>query len=228
MIFGGLIKNSFVDYPQNISAVIFTAGCNMDCWYCHNKNLITVTQNTMDRQEKLKTEIFDFLNERKNFLDGVVISGGEPTIYEDLQIFITQIKALGYKVKLDTNGTNPACIKKLLDSNLVDYIAMDIKAPFNKYATIIKTKFNISDIKKSINLIMSSKIDYEFRTTFALPLEKNDLVQIAQSIIGAKHYYIQKYKSYNLDDLSVSLPSELLQAQVECSKFVKNCVTRGL
>jgi len=228
MIFGGFIKNSFVDYPQNISAVIFTAGCNMDCWYCHNKNLITVTKDIIDKQEKLKTEVFDFLNECKNFLDAVVISGGEPTIYEDLYLFVTQIKALGYKVKLDTNGTNPACIEKLLNNNLLDYIAMDIKAPFLKYSAITKTKFNINDIKKSINLIMSSKIDYEFRTTFAPPLEKNDLVQIAQSILGAKHYYIQKYKSYNLDDLSVNLSLELSQAQIECSKFVNNCATRGL
>ncbi|MCK9575442.1 MAG: anaerobic ribonucleoside-triphosphate reductase activating protein [Clostridia bacterium] len=230
MIIGGYVKNSFVDYPQNISAVIFTVGCNMNCWYCHNKNLITMSEKIKGQQKKLKTEIFDFLRNHRCFLDAVVISGGEPTLQNDLFEFIIAIKSMGYKVKLDTNGTNPDCIHKLIKNKLVDYIAMDIKAPLNKYNTITETNNNLKDIEKSIKLIMDSLIDYEFRTTFAPPLTVDELVQIAQIITGANNYCIQKYRPCNdLDNITEILPikSTMLQAQLKCCKFVKQCNLRG-
>ncbi len=188
MNIGGIVKNSFVDYPQKISCVIFTIGCNMNCWYCHNKHLLHNDCKKLDEQE-----IFNFLKEHKTFLDGVVISGGEPTLQSDLEDFIIKIKKLGYLVKLDTNGTNYKLLKKLIDNKYIDYVAMDIKAPLENYSLITSTK-KLDDIKSSIELLKQNCIDYEFRTTFSPDLTVSDIAKIAKGILGAKSYSIQKYE----------------------------------
>ena len=131
MNIGGLVKNSFVDYPQQIAAVIFTNGCNMNCWYCHNQDLITGTRARIPEDF-----VLSYLKERKNKIDGVVITGGEPTLQIDLLPFIKKIKDMGYLVKLDTNGSNPNILEELISLKLIDYIAMDIKAPKNKLNSI--------------------------------------------------------------------------------------------
>lgn len=190
MKIAGFVKQSLVDYPGKIAAALFTQGCNMNCVFCHNRCLIGETQqNTVTGDE-----IFAFLQKRKGFLDGVVVTGGEPTLQSDLQGFIKRIKDLGYPVKLDTNGTNPEVIEKLLDKNLVDYIAMDIKAPMKKLREISRSEVDESAILKSISLIMNSDVDYEFRTTYCPQLIERDITEICKLIKGAKRYVIQQYR----------------------------------
>jgi len=183
----GFVKNSLIDYPKHISCVVFTPGCNMNCWYCHNKQIINLNEGTINEKE-----IFDFLGDRKKFIDGVVISGGEPTLQPDLINFIKQIKKLQFKVKLDTNGTNFKTVKTLIDNNLIDYIAIDIKAPLNSYNKI--TSFsNITDLKKCIEYVKNSNIEYEFRTTYAPNLTFKDIINILSLIKGAKNYSLQAF-----------------------------------
>ncbi len=168
MKIGGLYPFTLSDYPGCCAAIIFTIGCNFRCPYCHNKKLLARTAKQISIEQ-----IFGFLKAKQGRLDGVVISGGEPTIQQDLYPFIRQIKNLDYKVKLDTNGTNPIMLKKLLDDNLVDYVAMDIKAPFPLYHQLAGAKVAIADIEKSIAVITNSRVRYLFRTTW----DKNLLTQ---------------------------------------------------
>lgn len=191
MKFAGLIKTSFVDYPRQIAAVVFTLGCNFDCWYCHNRQLISEGDKKIELIDE--KEILDFLRSRVGQLDGVVVSGGEPTLQKDLKQFIIKVKNLGFMVKLDTNGTNPKLLQELIDENLLDFVAMDIKTSFDKYESLIMKRCDIDNIKKSINILMSSQIDYEFRTTFSPDVETEDIEEIAKHIAGAKSYVIQKY-----------------------------------
>ena len=186
MKIGGFLKQSFVDYPSNITAVIFTNGCNYNCWYCHNKGLI-------DNNSKTKyslDEILEFLKSRKNFLDAVTISGGEPTLQPDLEEVVDKIKEIGLKVKLDTNGTNPHILKKLLPK--LDYVAMDIKNSLLNYYKITNNP-QIDKIQESIEILKNSNIDYEFRTTYSPDITFEDFEKIGQLICGAKAYFIQTY-----------------------------------
>ena len=191
MKIGGLQKVSLIDYPGLISAIIFLQGCNFKCSYCHNPELVDSKLFQPCIKEK---EVLDFLNMRRGKLDAVVITGGEPTIHDGLALFIKQIKKMGFAVKLDTNGSQPQVIKNLLDEKLLDLIAMDIKAPLEKYKDIVKTQVNPDSIKESIRLILKSKISYEFRTTVVQSqLEEKDILQIGKMIVGAKHYVLQKF-----------------------------------
>jgi pyruvate formate lyase activating enzyme len=191
MKIGGLQKVSLIDYPGLISAIIFLQGCNFKCSYCHNPELVDSKLFQPCIKEK---EVLDFLNMRRGKLDAVVITGGEPTIHDGLALFIKQIKKMGFAVKLDTNGSQPRVIKNLLDEKLLDFIAMDIKAPLEKYKDIVKTQVNPDSIKESIRLILKAKIPYEFRTTVvASQLEEKDILQIGKMIAGAKHYVLQKF-----------------------------------
>ncbi len=190
MIIGGLQRVSLIDYPGEISAVLFTVGCNFRCPYCHNPELVTRKAQKLDIDS-----LFDFLKKRVGKLSAVSITGGEPTLHYDLVEFIERIRLLGYKkIKLDTNGTNPYMLKKLIDKELITYIAMDIKAPFEKYETVTDSKCDLENIKKSMDIIQSGKVDYEFRTTVVKGLiEKDDIINIAGIIKGAKSYYIQRF-----------------------------------
>ncbi|MCG8484765.1 MAG: anaerobic ribonucleoside-triphosphate reductase activating protein [Clostridia bacterium] len=186
----GQIKSSFIDYPSNICTVIFLGGCNFNCGYCHNPDI--VRRKGMSIKEE---DFFKFLEKRKKYLDGVCISGGEPTLYESLCEFIQKIRSFGYKVKLDTNGTNPKVLKQLMDHNWIDYIAMDLKAPLRRYTEITGTNVNIDEIQESIEKIMVSDIDYEFRTTIAKEiLSKEDINEIIKLIPNAKRYCIQNFR----------------------------------
>ncbi|MDD3397790.1 MAG: anaerobic ribonucleoside-triphosphate reductase activating protein [Clostridia bacterium] len=191
---GGFLKQSFIDYPGTICAVIFTSGCNFKCWYCHNSQLI----NDASSSQISLAEIYDFLKSRKKFLEGVVISGGEPTLQADLKEVARAIKQLGYKVKLDTNGSNPQVLQSLLDENLIDYVAMDIKTCLRNYNEIINTYKDFSDeLKKSIEIIKNSKVDYEFRTTFSPDISLGDIKEIADLAKDSKAFYLQKYTAEN-------------------------------
>ena len=191
MKIGGLQKVSLIDYPGLICATIFLQGCNFKCSYCHNPELV----DTRLFQPCIKeNEVLDFLNMRGGKLDAVTITGGEPTIQDDLAPFIKKIKKMKFAVKLDTNGSQPQVIKTLLDEKLLDFIAMDIKAPLEKYKSVVKVPVNSDLIKESIKLILRSKIPYEFRTTIVeSQLDEKDILQIAELISGANSYVLQKF-----------------------------------
>ena len=203
MIPAGFQKNSFIDYPGKISCVVFVSGCNFKCPYCHNPELAAPELAAKDASSSPLSldDIFDFLNKRKGFTDGVVITGGEPTLCESVLEFMEKVKNLGYKVKLDTNGSRPSFLKKLIGLSVVDYVAMDIKTdPFN-YAPFFIEKYNPEDILKSIHLIMASAKDYEFRTTCVKPFVDQDIIRnICEHIKGAKRYCLQKFSPTNVLD----------------------------
>lgn len=209
MHIAGLQKSSLIDYPEKIACIIFTQGCNFRCGYCHNPELFE------QREPLISTEaFFEFLKTRQNKLDGVVITGGEPTLQKDLEDFISEIKNLGFLIKLDSNGTNPNIIKNFIKENLIDYVAMDIKAPLYKYEQITNTKVETENIKKSINLILNSNIDYEFRTTvIKSQLSYNDFDEIGKLINGAKNYYLQKFIPSKI--LDENLMSEMTYSDKE-------------
>lgn len=191
----GIQKHSLLDYPDKVSIVLFTQGCNFKCGFCHNPQLNSIKDIDKAYSEK---EIFDLLTKRKKIVDAVVITGGEPTLYKDLPKFIKKIKGLGYLVKLDTNGSNPKLLRKIIKKKLVDYVAMDIKGPLEKYKSITNTNCSLKNIQRSIKLIMKSNVGYEFRSTL-LPFwhQSKDIKNMAEMIQGAEKYYLQKFISRN-------------------------------
>lgn len=193
MVIGGFQKFSAIDYPGKLCAIIFTRGCNMRCPYCHNPELVYPDQFA---QEIPLQTILLFLKKRQGLLDAATITGGEPTIHADLIDLISQIKEMGYLVKLDTNGSNPHKLQEIIKTGLVDYFAMDVKSPLEKYPEVTRSTISVQAIRESIQLLMNSGIAYEFRTTVDWTLlNENDLIQIAETIRGAERYYLQKANS---------------------------------
>jgi len=230
MILGGIQKNSLIDYPGKISCVLFTSGCNFACPYCHNPDL-AINNPSVSLKE---TEIYAFLESRKSFLDGVVISGGEPTIHNDIESVCKNIKVLGYPIKLDTNGSNPTVIKNLIDKRLVDYIAMDIKTDPALYSFFVKNGCESADIFSSIQTIMNSAIDYEFRTTCVRPFISPPVIRKISGIIkGAGLYVLQRFQNKNVldpaffaaEDCGFS-EAELLELKTAAEPFVGKCIIR--
>jgi pyruvate formate lyase activating enzyme len=232
MQIGGLRKNTMIDYPGKVSCGIFLAGCNFDCPYCHNPEL--VRGFTPRSAEVDSHSIYRFIETRKGFLDGVVISGGEPTLQADLFDLCRDIKEMGYPVKLDTNGSRPRAIKRLIAEGLVDYIAMDLKTDPVKYATYIQPNCNVSDILSSIDIIMNSAIDHEFRTTCVKPIVTAETIEnIIRLIEGARLYALQRFHQsdvlhpeffkeagYEYSD------AELEQLKVVAEPFVNQVIVR--
>lgn len=189
MKIGGLIKFTLIDFPGRPAAVVFTQGCNFRCRYCHNPELVYPHMFTEPVSEE---EIYAFLKRRQGTLEGVVVSGGEPTLQEDLPRFLEDLKSMGYATKLDTNGTRPEMLKELLQKNLLDFIAMDLKAPLEKYAHITGVEFNPAVLRQSMDLIRQSGLGYEFRTTYDKEaLTEADIAQISQLVEG-KNYRVQE------------------------------------
>jgi len=188
----GLQKTSLVDYPGNIVCTIFLAGCNFRCPYCQNPDLI----DNPDKLPAIKEEdIIDFLEKKRKWLDGICISGGEPTIHPGLVDFIKKIKKMDFLVKLDTNGTNPVMIKELLDNKLIDFISMDIKASLDKYGDAANVGVNKEDLQKSVELIMNGNIDYEFRATILPKLHsEEDIKKIGEWLKGSKKFVLQQFR----------------------------------
>lgn len=191
----GIQKLSLVDYPGKLCATIFLGGCNFRCPYCYNKQLILEPEKIPTIPEE---QVLNFLKERNGFLDGVCICGGEPTLHSDLSEFIRKIKKLGYSIKLDTNGSNPEMLKKLFEEELVDYVAMDIKAPLEKYEEVSGVKVDIEKLKESIELIRGNSIEFEFRIT-AVPglVNERDLIRIGELLKGSKRFFIQQFRPKN-------------------------------
>ncbi len=193
MKIAGLQPVTLLDYPQKLAAIIFTSGCNMRCPFCYNPFLVLPEWM---KKNKLMAEkdLFVFFKKRKKYLDGVVISGGEPTLQRDLPKFCHRLKKLGYAVKLDTNGLMPEVLRQLIAEKLVDYIAMDLKSPLEKTGVACGLAVDAEKIKASIELIKNSGVDYEFRTTLVKGLhEKADIKKMAELIKGAKKYYLQNF-----------------------------------
>lgn len=210
MIIGGLQKLSLIDYPEKLACTVFCVGCSFKCPWCHNPELV-LPEKMNARNNISEKRFFNFLKSRQGFLQGVCITGGEPTIHSDLLDFCKKIKEIGYEIKLDTNGSSPDILNELINQELVDYIAMDIKAPIKKYPEVIgidvhigslgsKSDFFmqklIENIKQSVELLKQNKVDNEFRTTI-IPklLNKNDILEIAKWISPAKRYFLQNFRS---------------------------------
>ena len=191
MNLAGLQKQTLVDYPGKVACTVFTQGCNYRCGYCHNPDLIPMKGNT----PALPTDEFlEWLNNRKKWLDGVCVTGGEPTLQTDLPEFARSVKEAGFLFKLDSNGSNPAMLKKMFDEELIDFLAMDIKAPLEKYENIVGPGINKKAIEESIQLIRERAPDYEFRTTIAPDwYSKEDAIAIGEWLKGSKAYYLQNF-----------------------------------
>lgn len=195
MKIGGLQKVTLVDYPGKVACTIFLSGCNFRCPFCYSKEL--VLKEEIDIHPSMSQEyLFSFLEGKKGLIDGCVLCGGEPTVNGDELIeFIRKVKKMGFMVKLDTNGSNPDIIKKLIKDNLLDYIAMDIKAPLNKYSEATGVKIDINKIKESIEFIKNCGIDYEFRTTVVPGIHyPEDIISLAEEIAPAKKYFLQNFR----------------------------------
>ena len=188
MKIGGLLKFTLIDFPGRPAAAIFTQGCNFRCRYCHNPELVYPHMFTEPVAEE---EIDAFLKRRQGTLEGVVVSGGEPTLFDDLPQFLSKLKSMGYAVKLDTNGTRPDMLKEIIDNKLVDFIAMDLKAPLEKYALITGVEFNMSIIQQSMDLIRSAGIGYEFRTTYDKEVLTDADIEAISHMAGG-HYRVQE------------------------------------
>ena len=187
----GLQKTTLLDFPQKLACTVFTGGCNFKCPFCHNASLVINPEGVECISEE---EFFSYISKRSKMLDGVCVTGGEPLLNPDIEEFIKKIKAYGLLVKLDTNGSLPERLENLLDKELIDYVAMDIKNSKQKYALTSGVKVFPSSVEKSIEIIMQKAPDYEFRTTVVRELhDAQDIIDIAHWINGAKKYYLQSY-----------------------------------
>ena len=225
MQIGGITKSSLIDYPKKISAVIFLIGCNFNCPYCHNPEL--VISNIIEPID-INT-IYSFLKKRRGLLDGVVITGGEPTLHKKLPEFIKNIKDMGYLIKLDTNGSNPNMVEELIENKLVDYIAMDIKAPFDEYNNIITKEINIENVKKTFKLLVQNKVDYEFRTTVVSNLLNYEsfvkINEIFKKEGKIKKYCLQRFKkSKHLNEFYLNAKTLTDEEFEKVSLLFKNTV----
>lgn len=227
MIIQGLQKLTLLDYPGKVACTIFTAGCNFRCPFCHNASLVI---DTLANETIPEEEIFRFLTKRQGILDGVCISGGEPLIQDGIEEFIRQIKEMGYDVKLDTNGSFPDKLIRLVEAGLIDYVAMDIKNSQEHYGRTIGIEdYDIRDVHRSVKYLMSGKVPYEFRTTVVREFhQRSDFASIGRWIRGAREYYLQQFvdsgdlirpglHGYNKEIMEQAL--EVVKKDVESAKL---------
>jgi pyruvate formate lyase activating enzyme len=189
----GWVKSTLLDYPGRIAASLFCGGCNFRCPNCHNADIVLHPDQIPDVSQD---EIWTFLQKRRGLLDGIAISGGEPTIQPNLLSFAARMHEMGFLVKLDTNGYRPDVVESMIDARLVDYVAMDVKAPFSpaKYALAAGVEVDTTRIERSVSLLLEGRTEYEFRTTVVPDiLDEEDIARIAQDIAGAQRYYLQQF-----------------------------------
>lgn len=230
MYIQGFNKTSLLDYPGHLAAVIFTPGCNYRCPFCHNTDLVLSGMTDGEYDEEY---ILSVLKKRRNILEGVCITGGEPTLQPDLINFIGKVRELGLKVKLDSNGYRPDVLAEIIDNKLVDYIAMDIKNSPSKYAlTCGITNLHMENILKSIDILKNGDVDYEFRTTIVRELhDKEALLEAATLIRGCKRYFLQSYiDSGNIleDGYSAYSAAELITLKEAVADIIPNVALRGV
>lgn len=230
MKLGGFQKLTLLDFPEKMACTVFTEGCNLRCPFCHNASLVV---NPGEYGETKEEEVFELLNKRKGVLDGVAITGGEPLLHKDIDAFIDKIKALGYAVKLDTNGTFPDRLKYLIDTGRVDYVAVDIKNSPERYAETAGVKnFDVTPVLETVELLKSGKVGYEFRTTVVKPLfTAADFESIGKLIAGAEKYYLQKFKDSGEliagENLSAYSDEEMTEFLGIVKKYVPAAEIRG-
>lgn len=225
----GLQKMTLLDFPGHVACTVFLGGCDFRCPYCHNFELVDGTAVPLMEEE----EFFSFLSKRKGLLDGVAVTGGEPTIHADLPEFVRRIRSLGFPVKLDTNGYHPDMLRRLLEEKLIDYAAMDIKNSPEKYAsTAGRETLDLSPVRESIALLMGSGTDYEFRTTVVKEFhEQRDFEEIGKMIEGAGKYFLQSFTdrdSVPFGGLSAASKEEMLLYADTARKYVRQVSLRGV
>jgi pyruvate formate lyase activating enzyme len=224
----GLLKTSLIDYAPYTSCVVFIGGCNFRCGFCHNGDLVVGWETAPGMEEK---EIFDFLDSRKGWIDAVVITGGEPTLYPEIIPFVRKIKEQGYMVKLDTNGSRPDILLELLP--FLDYVAMDIKAPLADYDNVALCPVDKQKIQASVGLLMNGKTDYEFRTTVVPQyFDPEKARQIGTWLKGAKKYVLQQYRAKKTLDPAFSKDAYCKDSFADLkdimSGFVQQVETKGI
>ena len=230
MNFNGFQKLTLLDFPGKVACTLFTAGCNLRCPFCHNASLVTHIDNMNIYK---KEEILSYLGKRQGILEGVCISGGEPLLQPDIEEFISEVKALGYKVKLDTNGFYPDKLISLVEKGLIDYVAVDFKNTYEKYPkTTGIENLDVSPFKKTVEFLLSGKVDYEFRTTIVEGIhETQDIVEIAKTIKGAPRYFLQSFVDSGdliTDGLCAISPEDMKKMALLASEFVTNTQIRGI
>jgi pyruvate formate lyase activating enzyme len=231
LLIKGLHKTSLIDYPGNICSVVFTSGCNFRCPYCQNPDLVF---NSPGIHEITEEEVFEAVDSRQDFIDGVCISGGEPTLHVDLPEFCEKLKKRGFKVKIDTNGSSPEMLKTLIERKLVDFIAMDIKGPIERYDELSDVAIDAKVILESIKLIMESGVDYEFRMTVVPGLiSSDDIAMVGEMVRGAKKFSLQQFNNkttlqkrfQNVEPYPVEKLNEFRDIM---KNFVEKCEIRGV
>ena len=230
MKIGGFQKTSLLDYPDMISSIVWTVGCNFNCPFCYNTELVNGTAQIIS--EEL---IFNHLKKRKGIIEALVISGGEPFLQKDLEFFCKKIKELNLLIKIDTNGTFPDKLQDLIDKKLVDYISVDIKAPKDKYEKLAGVNIDIKNIQKTIDILQNSRVDYEFKTTFVPKfLTKEDILKIGNWLKGSKKYYLQQFKndipvlSNEIQYIKPYEKHEILDIIEDIKPFFIHCSLRGV
>lgn len=228
MFFAGFQKLTLLDYPEKVACILFTMGCNFRCPFCHNASLVRAEEKPQITEE----EVLAFLKKRQGILEGVCISGGEPLLYDGLGDFIRKVKALGYSVKLDTNGSFPERLKTLVREGLVDYVAMDIKNSFESYDKTTGIKTALNNIKESIDFLMTGEVEYEFRTTLVKELHTpEDMESIGKMIKGAKRYFLQNFVDSGdvlCENMHPFTEEELENMKEIAKKYVPNTICRGM
>lgn len=227
MKIAGFQKLTLLDFPGKVACILFTQGCNFRCPYCHNSGLIGHENEELINEE----EIFSYLNKRKGVLDGVVVSGGEPTVQKDLMIFLRKIKNLGFLVKLDTNGSNPDILEQIISDGLADYIAMDIKNVLEDYKDVAAVSPKIDKLKRSIELIKNSSIDHEFRTTIIKNIHDVDKLKKICSYVDGDKMFLQNFEESENVLCKILKPfskEELVQINKEMKGMFPNVNVRGI
>ncbi|MBQ9151126.1 MAG: anaerobic ribonucleoside-triphosphate reductase activating protein [Clostridia bacterium] len=230
MLIKGLQKLTLLDFPDKMACTVFTFGCNFRCPFCHNASLVLADRATEDVMPE--EEFFDFLSRRKGILEGVCVTGGEPTLQPDLPAFLARIKAMGYAVKLDTNGYRPSVLKALVEAGLVDYVAMDVKNSIARYGeTVGIARFDPSPIEESMDYLMAGHVPFEFRTTLVSGLHTpDDIRAIGERLAGQERFFLQTFKDSGdliSDGLSGFAPAETVDMLAILRAYVPNAQIRG-
>ncbi len=227
MKFGGLQKLTLLDYPKKVACTVFTVGCNFRCPFCHNNSLVTNNVEQLSQEQ-----ILAFLKKRKNLLEGVCLTGGEPLIHPDVADFLRQVKGLGYLVKLDTNGAFPQKLQQLVEEGLVDYVAMDVKNSRQSYWQTAGSNVDISAVEQSVEFLKKGLVDYEFRTTVTGNLhDQNSIEQMGEWLVGAKALYLQQFVDSGdlIDSATIGCSMDTLKKYQETlKKYVANVFVRGV
>lgn len=228
MIIGGLTNLTLLDYPEKVACTVFTVGCNFRCPFCHNNGLVTDS----DVAKLSQVEVLRFLQKRRNVLEGICLTGGEPLIQNGVSEFLRAVKALGYAVKLDTNGAFPERLKSLVEQRLVDYVAMDVKNSKEKYSVTVGGQVDLSKIEQSVGYLKSGVVDYEFRTTVTGNLHDEQSIEaMARWLVGAKRLYLQQFVNSGdlVDPNTVGCDDDTMRRYLEIVKqYVPTAELRGV